>query len=88
MFNDSLPDGWGRPLLDRRLQRAGIDYHLLTPLDRLWAVGKMEWERWRTFPSYPTRRNLPRTWTGIGSSSRESWRQFPHLVLHSFGRFR
>lgn len=40
LFNDSLPDGWGRLLLDRRLQRAGIDYHLLTPLDRLSAVGK------------------------------------------------
>lgn len=40
VFNDSLPDGWGRLLLDRRLQKAGIDYHLLTPLDRLSAVGK------------------------------------------------
>lgn len=40
LFNDSLPDGWGRLLLDRRLQRAGIDYHLLTPLDRLSVVGK------------------------------------------------
>ncbi|UFW65098.1 type II toxin-antitoxin system HipA family toxin [Rhizobium laguerreae] len=40
LFNDSLPDGWGRLLLDRRLQKAGIDYHLLTPLDRLSAVGK------------------------------------------------
>lgn len=40
LFNDSLPDGWGRLLLDRRLQRAGIDYHALTPLDRLSAVGR------------------------------------------------
>lgn len=40
LFNDSLPDGWGKLLIDRRLQRAGIDYHLLTPLDRLSAVGK------------------------------------------------
>ncbi|MGZ2378944.1 type II toxin-antitoxin system HipA family toxin [Rhizobium brockwellii] len=40
LFNDSLPDGWGRLLLDRRLQKAGIDYHLLTPLDRLSAIGK------------------------------------------------
>lgn len=39
LFNDSLPDGWGRLLLDRRLQRAGVDYHALTPLDRLSAVG-------------------------------------------------
>lgn len=40
LFNDSLPDGWGKLLLDRRLQRAGIDYRLLTPLDRLSAIGK------------------------------------------------
>ncbi|MFS8145380.1 phosphatidylinositol kinase [Rhizobium sp. R635] len=40
LFNDSLPDGWGRLLLDRRLQRAGIDHNLLTPLDRLSAIGK------------------------------------------------
>lgn len=40
LFNDSLPDGWGRLLLDRRLQRAGIDYNRLTPVDRLSAVGR------------------------------------------------
>ena len=39
VFNDSLPDGWGRLLLDRRLQKAGFDYRLLTPLDRLSVVG-------------------------------------------------
>ncbi|MGE7368831.1 type II toxin-antitoxin system HipA family toxin [Neorhizobium sp. NPDC001467] len=39
LFNDSLPDGWGKILLDRRLQQAGIDFHALTPLDRLSAVG-------------------------------------------------
>lgn len=40
LFNDSLPDGWGRLSLDRRLQRAGIDYTQLTPIDRLSAVGR------------------------------------------------
>ena len=39
MFNDSLPDGWGRLLLDRRLQKRNYDYRLLTPLDRLAYVG-------------------------------------------------
>ena len=39
VFNDSLPDGWGRLLLDRRLAKAGIDYTSLTPLDRLAAIG-------------------------------------------------
>ncbi|MGP4691966.1 type II toxin-antitoxin system HipA family toxin [Agrobacterium cavarae] len=40
LFNDSLPDRWGRLLLDRRLQRAGIDYTRLTPVERLSAVGR------------------------------------------------
>jgi serine/threonine-protein kinase HipA len=39
LFNDSLPDGWGKMLLDRRLTAAGIDKSTLTPLDRLSAVG-------------------------------------------------
>lgn len=40
MFNDSLPDGWGRLLLDRRLQKLGYDFRLLTPLDRLAYLGQ------------------------------------------------
>jgi serine/threonine-protein kinase HipA len=40
LFNDSLPDGWGRKLLDRRLQRLGYDHQALGPLDRLAYVGQ------------------------------------------------
>ena len=40
LFNDSLPDGWGRKLLDRRLQRLGYDHQGLGPLDRLAYVGR------------------------------------------------
>lgn len=39
MFNDSLPDGWGRLLLDRRLQKQNFNHRLLTPLDRLAYLG-------------------------------------------------
>lgn len=39
VFNDSLPDGWGRLLLDRAVQAKGIAYQRLTPLDRLAHVG-------------------------------------------------
>lgn len=39
VFNDSLPDGWGRLLLDRSLSSKGIDINSLTPLDRLAYVG-------------------------------------------------
>ena len=39
VFNDSLPDGWGRLLLDRTLTAKGIDIAKITPLDRLAYVG-------------------------------------------------
>ncbi len=40
VFNDSLPDGWGRLLLDRKLMAMGIHPNTLSPLDRLSYVGK------------------------------------------------
>ena len=40
LFADSLPDGWGRLLMDRHLLRLGVNPHALTPLDRLSYVGK------------------------------------------------
>lgn len=39
VFNDSLPDGWGRLLLDRQLNQYSISPEKLTPLDRLAYVG-------------------------------------------------
>ncbi len=39
VFNDSLPDGWGRLLLDRKLMKIGIHPDQLTPLNRLCYVG-------------------------------------------------
>lgn len=39
-FNDSLPDGWGRLLLDRAVERQGVNRGELTPLDRLAHVGR------------------------------------------------
>jgi serine/threonine-protein kinase HipA len=40
VFNDSLPDGWGRLLLDRSLHNKGINPSQISPLDRLSFVGK------------------------------------------------
>lgn len=40
VFNDSLPDGWGRLLLDRAVEKLGIARGKLTPLDRLAHVGR------------------------------------------------
>lgn len=39
IFNDSLPDGWGRLLLDRRARQLGLEPATLTPLERLACVG-------------------------------------------------
>lgn len=39
VFNDSLPDGWGRLLLDRTLASKGVNMQSLSPLDRLAYVG-------------------------------------------------
>lgn len=40
VFADSLPDGWGRLLLDRAVERHGILRGQLGPLDRLAFVGR------------------------------------------------
>lgn len=40
VFNDSLPDGWGKLLVDRHLQSKGINIKTINPLDRLSIVGK------------------------------------------------
>ena len=39
LFNDSLPDGWGCLLLDRKLQKKGLSYDTISPLDRLSLIG-------------------------------------------------
>lgn len=39
VFDDSLPDGWGRLLVDRMLREHGIDPFEVTPLARLAIVG-------------------------------------------------
>ncbi len=40
VFNDSLPDGWGRLLLDRMMMSSGVFPGEMTPLDRLAHVGR------------------------------------------------
>ncbi len=39
IFKDSLPDGYGRYLLNRMLRKLGIDDSVLTPIERLSIVG-------------------------------------------------
>lgn len=39
VFADSLPDGWGKLLIDRHLMSQGADFYDITPLDRLMLIG-------------------------------------------------
>ena len=39
VFDDSLPDGWGRLLMDREFRSRGVDPATLSPLDRLAYIG-------------------------------------------------
>lgn len=39
VFDDSMPDGWGRLLTDRMLRQHGIDPYSVGPLARLSIVG-------------------------------------------------
>lgn len=54
VFNDSLPDGWGRLLLDRKLMNKGINPNSMTPLDRLRFVGTGGMGALQYKPAYPT----------------------------------
>lgn len=55
VFNDSLPDGWGRLLLDRMLRRRGVSPGALTPLDRLAMVGSRGMGALRYRPAHAPR---------------------------------
>ena len=53
LFNDSLPDGWGRLLLDRKLAKMGYPPETLSPLDRLYFVGSSGMGALTYEPEYP-----------------------------------
>jgi serine/threonine-protein kinase HipA len=53
VFFDSLPDGWGRLLLDRTLTARGISLANVTPLDRLAYVGNQGMGALRYKPEIP-----------------------------------
>jgi serine/threonine-protein kinase HipA len=40
VFSDSIPDGWGKLLLDRKLLSMGVNYNAISPLDRLCYIDK------------------------------------------------
>ncbi len=61
VFNDSLPDGWGRLLLDRKLTNLRQNPDILSPLDRLCFVGHSGMGALSYEPEYPSAPNdLPK----------------------------
>ena len=57
VFADSLPDSWGRLLLDRMLLSKGIDVQQLTVLDRLSIVGTSGMGALEYYPEYKIETN-------------------------------
>ena len=54
VFNDSLPDGWGRLLLERKLMNNELNPQTLSPIDRLCFVGKLGMGALSYEPENPT----------------------------------
>jgi len=61
VFNDSLPDGWGRLLLDRKLMKLGRNPGSVSVLDRLCFVGDQGMGALQYEPAYPRERFFPHT---------------------------
>jgi serine/threonine-protein kinase HipA len=55
VFNDSLPDGWGRLLFDRFVRSQGLAPETLTPLDRIAHVGRIGMGALVYEPDYSTK---------------------------------
>lgn len=53
VFNDSLPDGWGRLLIDRLLRQHGINPDTLSPLDWLGIIGPQTMGALTYKPTHP-----------------------------------
>lgn len=58
VFSDSLPDGWGKLLLDRKLLSAGINLNSITALDRLAFIGNNSIGAISYEPEYENTNNL------------------------------
>ena len=52
IFSDSLPDGWGRLLVDRMLRRKGFNPATITPLERLALVGNSGMGALQYYPQF------------------------------------
>lgn len=59
VFNDSLPDGWGRLLLDRKLLSLNLNPGILSPLDRLCFVGSHGMGALTYAPENPSKQSFP-----------------------------
>jgi serine/threonine-protein kinase HipA len=58
VFADSLPDGWGRLLLDRHLIAKGVPFKDITELDRLCYVGQYGMGALTYEPHFESEQNL------------------------------
>lgn len=69
LFDDSLPDGWGRLLLDRRARQLGLSREQLGPLDRLALLGTRAMGALVYEPEQPLRHSTALTLAAIAAES-------------------
>lgn len=84
VFDDSLPDGWGRLLMDRKLAAIGIHPTQLTPLDRLAWVGTRGMGALQYRPGHPQLfpgRDGPIDLDHLAAKSRQVLNDSPKAVL-------
>ncbi len=60
VFNDSIPDGWGRLLMDRHLQKRGLSPESITPLHRLSVAGTCAMGALEYVPSEEPSEKIPK----------------------------
>lgn len=76
LFADSLPDGWGRRITDRRLIHSGVDPRNLNPVDRLALIGSsgmgaLTYEPDRSFGEMPGGLDLDALYRDMARADRD-----------------
>ena len=87
VFNDSLPDGWGRLLLDRTVEKHGVRRGQLNVLDRLAYVGR---SAMGALSYEPDLSQSPDGVTPLALDRlvRNYWKQSKRLYAHAYGGMR
>lgn len=82
VFSDSLPDGWGRLLMDRKLRQIGVEPGAMSALDRLAYLGSRGMGALRYRPEYPaTVSRAPLDLDALAESALKVLEDAPDVVI-------